>query len=586
MSYFRVQKSFFNSLKLQFIQTRRISDIQKKIKDSYFYMHGDARLLSICVGDIINQSADICGDRPAIISVHQNLSKNYSEFRHESEKLASGFLSIGLRKGDRIALWSPNCYEWILTQHAAAKAGLILVNINPANQAAELEYCLKKVGCKALVLWDVLKTQDYYKILCNTIPDLPKSIPGKLKNSNLPNLESVIIISDDKKDGILNFKDILNNGNKESDKMLSDIQKLIQFDDPVNILYTSGTTGSPKGAVLTHHNLVNNALLAGRGFGFNLFRPVNCVHLPLFHAFGSVHGSLTTFLYQGTSVLPSATFDAISSLKAIEKYKCTTVFGTPTMYVDLIHKCKSGNFNIGALKQGILGGAASSASLIKEIRDELDIPHLQVGYGCTETSPAVASNRYVEDFHNVEHSIMQPIEYIELKVINNKNQLVPVNTQGELCVRGHNIFVGYWGDEEKTAEAIDKTHWYHTGDLAMMTEYGFVKLVGRIKDMIIRGGENIYPLEVENFINTHPAVREVHICGVPDKRMGEEACAWLLLKDGMHLTEEEVKAFCKGKISHFKIPRYIMFVEEFPKTGSGKIKKIEMTKISIEKLSL
>ncbi|GIY95506.1 medium-chain acyl-CoA ligase ACSF2, mitochondrial [Caerostris extrusa] len=487
-----------DSALLLIITTIRISDIQKKIKDSYFYMHGDARLLSIRVGEIVNQSADICGDRPAIISC---------------EKLASGFLSIGLRKGDRIALWSPNCYEWILTQHAAAKAGLILVNINPANQAAELEYCLKStcvMGC--------LKTQDYYKILCNTIPDLPKSIPGKLKNSNLPNLESVIIISDDK-------RNILNNGNKESDKMLSDIEKLIQFDDPVNIQYTSGTTGSPK-----------------EGFGFNLFRPVNCVHLPLFHAFGSVHGSLTTFLYQGTSVLPSATFDAISSLKAIENIR-----------------------------------AASSASLIKEIRDELDIPHVQVGYGCTETSPAVASNRYVEDFHNVEHSIMQPIEYTEL---------VPVNTQGELCVRGHNIFVGYWGDEEKTAEAIDKTHWYHTGDLAMMTEYGFVKLVGRIKDMIIRGGENIYPLEVENFINTHPAVREVHICGVPDKRMGEEACAWLLLKDGMHLTEEEVKAFCKGKISHFKIPRYIMFVEEFPKTESGKIKKIEMTKISIEKLNL
>ncbi|KAF8781965.1 Medium-chain acyl-CoA ligase ACSF2 like protein [Argiope bruennichi] len=586
MNYFRIQKSILGFSKLHYISARCFSDAHTKIRNSYYFMPGDIMLSSLRLGDIVDVSADKCGDHTAVISVHQNISKTYSKLRDEAERLASGLLSIGLRKGDRIGLCAPNCYEWPLTQFAAAKAGLILVNINPASQSMELEFCLKKVDCKALVIPDVFKTQDYYKILCNIIPDLPRSAPGKLQNSKLPSLESIIMISDHHNDGVLNLKDVLDGGNKESDALLSKIEKSIQFDDPVNIQFTSGTTGTPKGAVLTHHNVMNNALLSGKRYGFDLKRPISLCHLPLFHSFGCVQASLATYFFQGTCVLPTGGFDAVASLKAIEKHKCSILFGTPTMYVDLIRNFQLDRFDIATLKQAVVGGAAPPASLVRDFKQILGITDAMVGYGATETSPAICITKRDDYFENIVNGVMKLIEYSEAKIVDSNGEVVPVNTQGELCARGHVTFLGYWDEEKKTAEVLDKARWYHTGDLATMNEYGFVKIVGRIKEMIIRGGENIYPQEVENFLNSHPAVLEVHVCGVPDQRMGEEACAWICLKEGMNLTAEQVKEFCKGKISHFKIPRYIMFVEEFPKTQSGKVKKFEMSKISIEKLKL
>ncbi|GFT22818.1 medium-chain acyl-CoA ligase ACSF2, mitochondrial [Nephila pilipes] len=568
------------------MRTRFISEIQQKIKNSYYSMYGDVLLSSSRIGELLDESADKYGDQTAFISMHQNLSKNYSEFRNEADRLASGFISLGLRRGDRIAICSPNHYEWPLTQFAAAKAGLILVNLNPAFQQKELIFCLNKANCKALVISDVFKTQDYYKMLLQIAPDLPENKSEIFQSNILPDLERIIIISDNKKNGILNFKDVLNNGNKESSTILAETEKSIQFDDPVNIQFTSGTTGEPKGVVLSHHNLVNNALLGGRRYGYNLMKHIVCCHLPLFHSFGCVHISLSTVFFQGTCVFPSAGFDAVLSLQAIEKHKCSIIFGTPTMYVDLINNYKSGEFNITSLNRGILGGAAAPPSLVEDIKKVLKVPNIQVGYGATETSPAVACNKLTDDFENVAKAIMQPIEYVETKVINDKGQIVPVNSKGELCVRGHNVFMGYWEKEEGIKAIPDKLRWFHSGDLAVMNEYGYIKIVGRIKDIIIRGGENIYPLEVESFISTHPAVLEVHICSVPDERMGEEACAWINLKKNMNLNEEEVKQFCKGQISHFKIPKYIMFVKDFPKTHSGKIKKFEMSRISAEKLNL
>ncbi|GBL96173.1 Acyl-CoA synthetase family member 2, mitochondrial [Araneus ventricosus] len=582
----RIQKSFQGFLRLHYINARCINSAQSKIKNSYYFMPGDIMLSSLRVGDIIDASAEKCGDHTAVISVHQNISKTYSKLRHEVERLASGLLSIGLRKGDRIAMCAPNCYEWPLTQFAAAKAGLILVNINPAYQSMELEFCLKKVDCKALIIPDAFKTQDYYKILCDIIPDLPRSTPGKLQNSKLPNLEKIIMISDYRMDGVLNMRDVMHEGNKESDALLSKIEKSIQFDDPVNIQFTSGTTGTPKGAVLTHHNVVNNALLSGHRYGFNLKRPISLCHLPLFHSFGCVQAALATYFFHGTCVLPSGVFDAIASLKAIEKHKCSIIFGAPTMYVDMIRNFQFARFDIATLKQAVVGGAAPPASLVRDFKHVLGISDPMVGYGATETSPAISISRRDDYFENIVNGVMKLIEYSEAKIVDSNGEVVPVNVQGELCARGHVTFLGYWNEEKKTAEVLDKTHWYHTGDLATMNEYGFIKIVGRIKEMIIRGGENIYPQEVENFLNSHPAVLEAHVCGVPDQRMGEEACAWICLKEGMSLTEEQVKQFCKGKISHFKIPRYIMFVDDFPKTQSGKVQKFEMSKISIEKLKL
>lgn len=586
MNYFKGQVVFHNFLKIHSSQIRFLSQVQQKLKSSYYFMPGNTILSSSTLSQVLDETADKCGDETAFISVHQGISKNFTSFRHEVDRLASGFVSLGLRKGDRIGICSPNCYEWPLTQYAAAKAGLILVNINPASQASELEYSLRKVGCKALVTWDILKTQVFYDIFCQIIPDLPKSDPYKLNSIKLPNLKSIIMISKDKKDGVLNFNDVLQFGNKESDKTLYETEKTIQFDDPLNIQYTSGTTGYPKGVILSHHNVVNNSLMAGKRLGYNLRKPTICLQVPLFHCFGCVLGTVASVMHQGTCVFPYLGYNALDSLKGIEKYKCTVVYGTPTMYVDMLHNFKLQKCDISSIRQAVIGGSPAIESLVEEVKDVLKPSHVHIAYGSTENSPVVAINGEEEEFQNAVKAILPPIEYVECKVVNNQSQVVPVNNEGELCVRGHIMFHGYWNDKAKTSEVLSKTNWYSTGDLSVMNENGYIKIVGRKKDMIIRGGENIYPLEIENFLNTHPAILEVNVVGVPDKRMGEEVCAWISVKKDMNLTEENVKEFCKGKISHFKIPRYIMFVNEFPKTLSGKIKKYEMVKISTEKLKL
>ncbi|GFW24646.1 medium-chain acyl-CoA ligase ACSF2, mitochondrial [Trichonephila clavipes] len=315
-------------------------------------------------------------------------------------------------------------------------------------------------------------------------------------------------------------------------------------------------------------------------------KPKICVHVPLFHCFGCVLGTLASVMYQGTCVFPSIGFNAETSLKVIEKYKCTVIYGTPTMYVDMLHNFKLQKYDISSIKQAVIGGSPAIESLVEEIKNVLNPSYVHIAYGSTENSPVVAINGEDEEFQNAVKGILPLIEYVECKVVDSKGHVVPVNNEGELCVRGHGMFLGYWNDKEKTSEILSETNWYSTGDLTTMNEDGYLKIVGRKKDMIIRGGENIYPLEIENFLNTHPSILEVNVVGVPDKRMGEEVCAWVVVKKGMNFTEENVKEFCKGKLSHFKIPRYIMFVDDFPKTPSGKIKKYEMVKISTEKLNL
>ncbi|KAG8174855.1 hypothetical protein JTE90_007781 [Oedothorax gibbosus] len=568
-------------------QVRYISDVQRKIQKSYYFMHGDFNLSSSTVGEVLNETADKHGDNIAFISSHQGISKNYSEFRKETEQLASGLISNGLKRGDRIAICAPNCYEWAIVQFAAAKAGLILVTLNPALRPNELKYYLNKVRCKALVSWDVLKTQDFYDIYCELIPELPKCNPNQLKTSNLPHLEKIVMISKEQKEGTLNFMNVFESSSKESYEALSTIENSIQFDDPVNIQFTSGTTGMSKGATLSHHNIVNNSVVSGRRLGYNLTKPIICCQVPLFHCFGCVFGTLMSVIFQGTCIFPSPTFDANASLKTIEQHGCNIVYGTPTMYVDLLHNYRSHQRNIASLKQAVIGGAPATEPLVRDVRNELQLSSVHMAYGSTENSPCVALNGINDSFENACKEVLQPVEYVEVKVVDDKQHLLPINMEGELCVRGHGLFRGYWDDEQRTAEVVDeKTFWYHTGDLCVMNEYGFLKISGRKKDMIIRGGENIYPLEIENFLNSHPDILEAHIVGVPDKRRGEEVCAWISVKEGADLTEEEVKKYCKGKISHFKVPRYIMFVKEFPKTASQKVKKFEMKNISIKELNL
>lgn len=583
----KIPKKLLKLFKPYGTHIRNISEVQRKIQNSYYFMHGDVMLSSATVGQLVDKAADESGDRMSFVSAHQGVGKTYAEFRKEVLQLASGLVSLGLRKGDRIAIFSPNCYEWPVAQYATAKAGLISVTINPAYQAAELEYCLKKVGCKAIISADHLKTTDYYQMFCKMMPELPTKSPlAKIQSKKLPQLERIIMITDKAKEGTLSFTDVLQAGNAESNELLATTEKSLQFDDPINIQFTSGTTGNPKGALLTHHNIINNALICGRRVGFNLFRPTACCQVPLFHCFGGVFASLSSMIYQSTCVFPSKTFNARETLETIEKYRCTIVYGAPTMYMDMLHQYREFKPDLRSLKQAVIGGAASPEALVREIHKEFDLTHTLVAYGTTENSPAVAANGLNCSFEDCVQGILQPYEYLELKVVNAQNQVLPVLEQGELCVRGHSVFLGYWEDPEKTDEVMEKTNWYHTGDLATMNEYGRVKIVGRKKDMVIRGGENLFPVEIENFLHTHPAILEAQVVGVPDPRLGEELCAWICLKKGEKLTEEELRNFFKGKISHFKIPRYIMFVEDFPRTASGKIKKFEVKRISIEKLNL
>lgn len=559
---------------------------QRALKYSYAFMPGETYLSQSTLGELVDEAAAAAGDYHAFVSCHQGIRKTFLEFKNDVDKLASGLISLGLRKGGRVGLCSPNNYEWAVTQFATAKAGLILVNVNPAYQAKELEYCLKKVGCNALITSETFKTQDFYHMLCTFMPELPTSTPGGLESSNVKDLKAVILLSESAKSGTVTLYDVMNAGGSDSYNILNNVQQKNQFDDTINIQFTSGTTGSPKGAALTHHNVVNNALIVGKRLGYHLEKPKVCCQVPLYHCFGCVLGTLGSVIFKNTCVFPSPSFDAQVSLKCIENEKCTAVYGTPTMFVDLLQKQETGSYDISCLKQAVIGGAPSPSSVTAGVFSKLKVKNVHIAYGSTENSPAVAVNTLHDDESTVIKGLVPPLEYVEVKVVNHEGEVVPVNTQGELYARGHILFIGYWGDKAKTEEVVDNTKWYHTGDLAEMNEGGYIRIVDRLKDMVLRGGENIYPKEIENFLHTHPSILEVHIVGVPDKRMGEELCAWIKLKDGCHLTEEEVKDFCKKKISHFKIPRYIMFVDDFPKTVSGKIQKFKMRISSTEKLGL
>uniref|UniRef100_A0A2L2Y9S5 Medium-chain acyl-CoA ligase ACSF2, mitochondrial n=1 Tax=Parasteatoda tepidariorum TaxID=114398 RepID=A0A2L2Y9S5_PARTP len=560
--------------------------VPQKENRSYYFKNGAIPLTPITLGNLLDTAADTYGDSIAFASNHQGISKTYLEFKKEVETLASGFIACGLKRGDRIAIYSPNCYEWSLTQFAAGKAGLILVNLNFLSQLQEVEHSLQSVSCKAVISCDKHRKQDYYEIFNRIIPDLSTQNPKNLRSEKLPDLNSIIIISDDHKKGTLRFKDVSDSRNKESDTLLTQTEKLIQCDDPVNIQFTSGTTSLPKGAVLTHHNIINNAIYSARRAQFDLMRPILCCQVPLFHTFGCVIGTLSPILHGGTIVFPSAGFDSIESLKTIEKYRCNVLFGTPTMIIDIVKNYKLLHHDISSLKQVTIGGSPAPGGLLKELQNDLKIQKVQIAYGLTETSPVISLTNLNEGKEAMISDFLEPIEELELKIIDEEGRIVPINTKGEVLARGYSIFSGYWNDKVKTEEAIDKSKWFHTGDIGVLNEKGHLKIDGRIKDMVIRGGENIYTSEVESFLSTHPAILEVQICGVPDERLGEELCCWIHVKSGMNLTEEEVRNFCKEKISNYKIPRYIMFIEQFPRTASGKIKKNEMTRISKEQLNL
>lgn len=551
------------------------------------YVHGvsDKPLIGTTVGAVFDRTAAAHADSDALIVSHQQLHWNYRELQERVERVAAGLVALGLRLGERVGIWAPNCAEWIVTQFATAKAGLILVNINPAYRQAELEYALNKVGCRALILAPEFKGTDYHAMLRKLAPEIETSTPGNLASARLPELRWPITLAAKKEDGFLNYRQIGDRADDHSRRRLRIVSAGLQFDDPINIQFTSGTTGLPKAATLTHHNIVNNAFFTGDrmrlGPGDKL-----CIPVPMYHCFGMVLGTLACVAHGAAMVLPSAGYDAGATLRAIDVEKCTAVHGVPTMFIAELDHPDFRSFDLSSLRTGIIAGAPCPIELMKRLISQAHLKDITIAYGMTETGPVSFQTSVADTIERKVSTVGQVMPHTEVKIIDEQGDVVPSGTAGELLTRGYCVMSGYWDDAERTAEAIDGANWLHTGDIAVLDDAGYCQIVGRLKDMLIRGGENIFPREIEEYLFQHPKVEAAEVIGVPDAKYGEEICAWIKLHDGESASEDELREFCRDKIAHFKIPRYIVFVDEFPMTITGKVQKFKMREQSIAELGL
>ncbi|NHR06558.1 AMP-binding protein [Chromobacterium haemolyticum] len=551
------------------------------------YVHGASPqpLIGQTIGQLFDQTCREHGRREALVVRHQQIRWSYEELREQVDRLACGLIRLGLKPGDRIGIWSQNNAEWALTQFATAKAGLIMVNINPAYRRSELEYALSKVGCRALILSPSFKSSDYLAMAADLLPELAVSEPGRLKSAAMPQLEIVIRLGQQRTPGMLNFADLMAVPSAEEKAGLQRLGEMLQFDDVINIQFTSGTTGSPKGATLTHHNILNNAYFAGAAMAFGPDDRL-CIPVPLYHCFGMVLGTLLCLSHGATMVFPAESFDAQEVLRAVQEEGCTGLHGVPTMFISLLDRPDFADYDVSTLRTGIMAGSPCPIEVMKRVTSQLNMSQVTIGYGMTETSPLSFQSATDTPLDKRVATVGRIHPHVEVKIVDVEGRIVPRGQSGELCTRGYSVMPGYWGDPAKTAEAIDAAGWMRTGDLAEMDADGYVNIVGRVKDMVIRGGENIYPREVEEFLYRHPKIQEVQVIGVPDERFGEELCAWIRLRDGESASADDIRAFCQGQIAHYKIPRYIEFVDSFPMTITGKIQKFVMREKMKEKLGL
>jgi fatty-acyl-CoA synthase len=551
------------------------------------YDHGVAqtRLIGDTIGQAFDRTVARFPDREALVVPYQNVRWTWSELARRVDALAAGLLAIGLQPGDRIGIWAPNCSEWTLTQFATAKAGLILVNINPAYRRAELEYALNKVECKALVLAPALKTSDYLAIVNDLAPELAHSTPGALQSKALPHLRSVIRLGVARTPGMLNFDDIGTRGGPAQQSQLAELAGSLQFDDPINIQFTSGTTGFPKGATLTHQNILNNGFYVAEAIRLTEQDRL-CIPVPLYHCFGMVMGNLGCMTHGATMVYPADAFDPLSVLQTVQAERCTGLYGVPTMFIAELDHPEFSKFDLSSLRTGIMAGSPCPIEVMKRVQAQMNMHQVTIAYGMTETSPVSTQSSVDDPLERRVSTVGRVQPHIEVKIVDTQGRVVPRGTTGELCTRGYSVMRGYWNDDEKTRDAIDAAGWMHTGDLATMDDEGYVNIVGRLKDMVIRGGENVYPREIEEFLYRHPKVQDVQVVGVPDVKYGEELCAWVKLRDGQSATDDEIREFCRGQIAHYKIPRHIRFVDGFPMTITGKVQKFVMRQETIEALGL
>jgi fatty-acyl-CoA synthase len=553
-----------------------------KLTKSYMTGEGSGQLLYETIGNCFDRIVEQYPDSPALIVPFQDIRWTYRELQVQVDRFAAGLLALGIEAGDRVGVWGPNSYEWVVTQFATAKIGAIMVCINPAYRLFELEFVMNKVECKAIVSAEKFKSSEYLAMLNKLAPELSSCEPGYLRADKLPYLTTVIRMGEGQSSGMFNFKEVCEFGADNAHKRFADLRTELGPDDAINIQFTSGTTGNPKGATLTHCNILNNGYNAGLGMRLTSEDKL-CMPVPLYHCFGMVLGVLACVTTGAAIVLPSPVYDPVSTLKAVEDEQCTALHGVPTMFVTELDHPEFASFDTSSLHTGIIAGAPCPEELMKRIIADMHMDKVLIGYGQTELSPVNHMTLPDDSLENRTQTVGRPIPYVEVKIVDQNDRVVPIGEQGEICTRGYSVMRGYWNDEEKTAETIIDG-WLHSGDLGTMNEHGYVRITGRIKDMIIRGGENIYPREIEEFLYTHPKVSEVQVFGVEDPRMGEEVCAWVQIRDGESATEDEIRDFCKGQIAHFKIPRYVRFVSEYPMTVTGKIRKVEMREMMAREL--
>jgi fatty-acyl-CoA synthase len=542
-------------------------------------------LIGETIGVHFDRAVARWADREAVVVRHQQIRWTYSELKQCVDPLAAGLLSLGLEPGDRIGIWSPNNGEWVLTQLASAKAGLILVNINPAYRAMELEHALRKSGCKALITAVRFKTSDYLSMLRTLAPELYDERPGELHAARLPELRTVIHLGDQAQDGMMPFAELLRQGTAVERALLDKLAARLQFDDPINIQFTSGTTGLPKGATLTHHNILNNAFFVAEAMGLREGDRL-CVPVPLYHCFGMVMSSLACITHGATMVFPSESFDPLAVLETVEAERCTALHGVPSMFIAEMEHPEFKRFDLSTLRAGIMAGSPCPIEVMRRAISQMNLREITIAYGMTETSPVSFQSAVNDSIEHRVSTVGRVHPHLEVKIVDTKNQVVPRGTPGELMTRGYSVMLGYWGDPEQTAQAIDAAGWMRTGDLATIDEEGYCNIVGRLKDMVIRGGENIYPREIEEFLFRHPKIEAVQVFGVPDPKYGEELCAWIKLRAGESMEAQEVRAFCEGQIAHYKIPRHVCFVSDFPMTVTGKMQKYLMREQMIKELGV